>query len=454
MKKIVVISLAFVFALSNVFAQEAGKGKGKLRKDYTRILPHAGDFAIGLDLADFVKSINNSITNPLTGNTVVAFQSDFFGKYFVTNKSAIRARLGIYVNDSTDRVFIRDDNAFLSNPMTQSNPLLEEKTVDVFKSRFTTVELGIGYEFRRSLWRVQGYVGVEAFGGMMFSRTHYQYGNPMTKENQQPTIGYNTGGYGYRILESKSNGFTFGAAAFIGADFYICRNLSIGAEFSLEGRYYQMGENLAKSETWMLEQAYVAEERYKPVTSAFYLAPTGRLNLMIHIAGCKKQAPNERQDVFANIPEQQQEAKVEKVEEKKEKEKPCYTIEEMKELISANKSITGKKICAIKQIQFETGKSVLTKSDKDYLSAIVDLMNQNKQIRIKINGHTDNVGSEEVNMNLSKNRAKAVYDYMIKKGGISADRLSYEYFGMSKPIADNDTEEGRATNRRVEFEIL
>ena len=73
--------------------------------------------------------------------------------------------------------------------------------------------------------------------------------------------------------------------------------------------------------------------------------------------------------------------------------------------------------------------------------------------RIEVKGHTDNVGTEEFNMKLSHKRAQAVVDYLIGRG-VDKDKLSYSYYGMSKPLTTNDTEEGRTMNRRVEFEIL
>ena len=137
----------------------------------------------------------------------------------------------------------------------------------------------------------------------------------------------------------------------------------------------------------------------------------------------------------------------------REVEKPCYTLEEMRELIREKKNITGKIICAMEQITFEFGKSNLSQSSQDYLNQIVVLMQENQVMKITVNGHTDNVGSADFNMNLSKTRAEAVYNYLVKSG-ISSSRLSFRYFGMTRPIADNDTEEGRAMNRRVEFEII
>jgi OOP family OmpA-OmpF porin len=134
-------------------------------------------------------------------------------------------------------------------------------------------------------------------------------------------------------------------------------------------------------------------------------------------------------------------------------EKACYTLDEVKKLIREKKEITGKKICAIEQITFEFGKSDLTRSSQGYLNEIAELMRENSVLKITVNGHTDNIGTDDYNLNLSKTRAQAVYNYLIKSG-ISSSRLNYQYYGLTKPIADNDTEEGRAINRRVEFEII
>lgn len=134
-----------------------------------------------------------------------------------------------------------------------------------------------------------------------------------------------------------------------------------------------------------------------------------------------------------------------------EKEKPCYTLEEILDLIVAQKPITGKTICAVDVINFEFGKSSINKNSYAYLDKIVMLMKRTN-LCIEIKGHTDNVGKEDFNLELSRKRAKAVYDYLIKKS-VSPSKLSYTYHGMTKPIASNDTEEGRLINRRVEFEI-
>ncbi len=107
----------------------------------------------------------------------------------------------------------------------------------------------------------------------------------------------------------------------------------------------------------------------------------------------------------------------------------------------------------LKNIYFETGKSTLKSESYASLDNVVRLLESNETIRIEISGHTDNVGSLSSNKKLSTARAKAVVDYLIQKG-ISSDRLEFKGYAFSMPIGPNDTAEGRAKNRRVEFKVL
>lgn len=133
------------------------------------------------------------------------------------------------------------------------------------------------------------------------------------------------------------------------------------------------------------------------------------------------------------------------------KQKPCYDLEEIISLIDRGQSVNGLTICAIDVINFEYGKSTLNSESRRYLDKIVSLMLRT-ELEIEVKGHTDNKGSDDFNMELSRKRALAVYNYLIVRG-VSRSRLSYSYYGMSQPIADNSTDAGRSMNRRVEFEI-
>jgi outer membrane protein OmpA-like peptidoglycan-associated protein len=77
-------------------------------------------------------------------------------------------------------------------------------------------------------------------------------------------------------------------------------------------------------------------------------------------------------------------------------------------------------------------------------------LKQKPDVKVEIEGHTDNVGNAAKNKSLSEARAKAVREVLVKKYGIAADRVTAKGYGMEKPVAGNDTPEGRAKNRRVD----
>ena len=106
----------------------------------------------------------------------------------------------------------------------------------------------------------------------------------------------------------------------------------------------------------------------------------------------------------------------------------------------------------LNNIFFDTDKWELKPESEVELKKLVVLLKDNPNMKIEIAGHTDNIGSREHNLTLSENRAKAVCDYLVSKG-ISRGRLTYKGYGFDKPIGTNDTEEGRALNRRTEFTI-
>jgi type IX secretion system PorP/SprF family membrane protein len=108
---------------------------------------------------------------------------------------------------------------------------------------------------------------------------------------------------------------------------------------------------------------------------------------------------------------------------------------------------------AVKNLEFETSKDIIEESSKPSLNTLADKLKQKGEWNLLLSGHTDNVGDDDANMILSKNRAEAVKNYFISKG-IAENRIKVNYFGETKPIADNSTPEGRQKNRRVEFVIV
>jgi len=104
----------------------------------------------------------------------------------------------------------------------------------------------------------------------------------------------------------------------------------------------------------------------------------------------------------------------------------------------------------VKGITFDYKKWDTKEEFDSNLSNIVDVLQKNPNMYIRIEGHTDNIGSMEYNIDLSQKRARAVKNYLVGKG-INESRVSIVGFGYKKPIAPNDTEEGRALNRRAEI---
>ena len=103
-------------------------------------------------------------------------------------------------------------------------------------------------------------------------------------------------------------------------------------------------------------------------------------------------------------------------------------------------------------IFFDTDAYTLKIESEVELNTLVNFMNNNPILEVEIEGHTDNVGSESHNLKLSENRAKAVYDFLVKNG-VDAKRMTFKGFGASQPITKNDTEQGRAANRRTAFRL-
>lgn len=104
----------------------------------------------------------------------------------------------------------------------------------------------------------------------------------------------------------------------------------------------------------------------------------------------------------------------------------------------------------LSNVFFQTGSASLRPESTDELNRLAKLLTESPALRIQVNGHTDDTGEAAINLALSENRAKAVYDFLIKSN-VAADRLRYKGFGETQPVAENNTEAGRSRNRRTEF---
>lgn len=108
---------------------------------------------------------------------------------------------------------------------------------------------------------------------------------------------------------------------------------------------------------------------------------------------------------------------------------------------------------ALEGVNFEFGNAVLTTESKPKLDNVAELLSKHASFKIKVSGYTDSSGADDLNLALSKKRAASVKEYLISDG-VASSRIQAEGYGEANPIADNETEEGRAKNRRVEFKIV
>jgi len=107
----------------------------------------------------------------------------------------------------------------------------------------------------------------------------------------------------------------------------------------------------------------------------------------------------------------------------------------------------------LRNVFYESDSYVLKEESKIELDKLLELLVKNPELSIEISGHTDNTGTPEHNLSLSKNRARSVLEYLVGKG-IPKSRLEFKGYGETKPIDINETEEGKANNRRTEIKIL
>ena len=116
--------------------------------------------------------------------------------------------------------------------------------------------------------------------------------------------------------------------------------------------------------------------------------------------------------------------------------------------------LVGKKIEITEKVMFEYNKATIKVDSHELLNDVAEVMKEHANIKkVRIEGHTDADGTEKYNKKLSQDRADAVMNFLVE-AGIDADRMEAVGFGEEKPIADNETDEGKERNRRVEFNII
>lgn len=184
------------------------------------------------------------------------------------------------------------------------------------------------------------------------------------------------------------------------------------------------------------------KEKYKELTT--YAGSNGSLDIWNEVVAMYVIRRNDGNVYIAMLKATGNSTSIQIVQEKAFKQtiKKVTSAKIEKDLLNAGKSIL--------HINFDTDKATLKADGSEAVREIIKVLNNNPDIKIAINGYTDNTGAKEHNQKLSENRALTVKNEIIK-AGINKDRLTSKGFGQDDPLAGNDTEEGKSQNRRVEL---
>ncbi|MDR2511826.1 MAG: hypothetical protein LBC89_05150 [Bacteroidales bacterium] len=276
MKKLSVL-FAMLLCVSVIFAQEK-----KEKKDYSDLFPKKGTVSVGLDAVQIVRFLGAQTFGRINGNmangnnAVGAFQDDFFVKYFISDNIALRFRLGLNINTSTDKQWVTDDSR-----VTDPNyDLIHDRLVDTRRVNNGLFNLGVGAEWRKSFWRMQGYLGGEVFIGAGYNTAGYKYANAITQANQHPSNGFSFGTT--RTKSASQSQLIYGAGVFAGVDYFFNKSVSLGLEFGLNGNAFYYAPNKTTTESWKDNDIFIEKTKANPAESEFNLVPRIGLNLSIY----------------------------------------------------------------------------------------------------------------------------------------------------------------------------
>lgn len=132
---------------------------------------------------------------------------------------------------------------------------------------------------------------------------------------------------------------------------------------------------------------------------------------------------------------------------------PNYDKAGKAKAVQVKQTERGVQITSDERVLFETGRADIKSDGMVYVERVATILKTKTKANVAIEGHTDNVGGAALNQQLSLRRANAVKDALVRQG-VSAARIQAQGFGLSKPIADNGTAEGRQSNRRTELIVL
>lgn len=304
MKKYILFASACLLSL-NLFAQQ-----DKPEKNY---LPEEGDVTIGINAIPFLKYLGNCFSdagdNTINAKKIGGVPSvgfpvapglqnptiSIFGKYFLTDQTALRLNVGIGIGSKTQRKYVQDDAALAADPLSAA------QVEDSYKYRSTGFSMAAGYEWRRGGKRLQGFWGGQAVVAYSNSKHFFNYGNAITEINQTPspstvwdnpvsgqtvpTLNPNIGNNSRLLQQNDGRSWTYGVGGFVGVEYYIAPKIAIGCEMSLNLLWTTEGKSLQKSERFNPDFNRVEENvRWsEPGGSAFHFG-TENIGTSLYVA--------------------------------------------------------------------------------------------------------------------------------------------------------------------------
>jgi len=253
MKKVLFLFLAISLNMAVYAQDDSDVTEIKNSESY---LPQAGDFALGIDATPFVNLIGNIVRiNDFNGpfNDPSSFNfvdgASIYGKYFLTDNSAVRVRFDVHSMSGTDNQYITDDTDTVD---------FTAKVLDTRKMTGGGVNLGIGYEMRRGTKRLQAFYGAELnfmFGGGL--KTEYTYGNSFSNDSTPTYFDWTTMTENTLAIDQKrivdetvSGGFGIGLRGFVGVEYFLFPKISLGGEFGWGFSFNSIGEGEINTENW------------------------------------------------------------------------------------------------------------------------------------------------------------------------------------------------------------
>jgi len=277
--KILILFLTIVsFSVS---AQEASDSILRSKKG-TPILPKAGDWAIGADALPYLEYLGNMFNNT-DDNTLDLGSYMLYGRYFLTDNTAVRFAFGVEKSNSLSQNYIQNDAANLIDPLSN------EKVIDNYKSIDKNLTLDLGYQIFRGYGRLRGFYGFHV--GYRYSREKYiySYGNKITQDNQTPSIYYSSYTSNNARILDQDNGInqSIMAGLIAGVEYYFLPKICIGGEITFTGYHSWSSQGNSKYERWngssVVEEDVLTLPKCRNYSSFYTQRPFGGgLYLMFH----------------------------------------------------------------------------------------------------------------------------------------------------------------------------